>query len=193
MSEQRHGNVSEKSAEDLVATADTGARSPTGFQARLLYAVALCWSLFQLWYASPLPFMLGFLIFNDTHARAIHLSFALFLAFTAFPGIVASGRRFPIFGVIFALGGLGAAYAAVQQGLAGNTNGLLIFGLSAATAFVVAWSASRPTPLDRIPKLDWVMAFAGAVSAGYLFVFYEALAMRPGAPTLADLMIAGMG
>ncbi|WP_366555566.1 TRAP transporter permease [Aquibaculum sediminis] len=193
MSEQRRGDESERSAEDLVATADTGARSPTGFQARLLYAVALCWSLFQLWYASPLPFMLGFLIFNDTHARAIHLSFALFLAFTAFPGIVASGKRFPIFGVIFALGGLGAAYAAMQQALAGNTNGLMIFGLSAATAFVVAWSASRPTPLNRIPKLDWLMAFGGAVSAGYLFVFYEGLAMRPGAPIPADLMIAGMG
>src|SRR5690606_7669870 len=126
--------------EDLVAKADTGARNPQGFPARLLYGVALAWSLFQVWYASPLPFMLGFLIFNDTQARSIHLAFALFLAFTAFPGIIAGARRFPVFAIIFALSGLGAAFAAVRQGLAGNIDGLMIFGLSAATAFVVAWS-----------------------------------------------------
>jgi hypothetical protein len=43
--------------------------------------VALAWSLFQLWFASPIPFMLGFGVFNDTEARSIHLAFALFLAF----------------------------------------------------------------------------------------------------------------
>ena len=31
--------------------------------------VAIAWSLFQLWYASPLPFVFGFGIFNDTEAR----------------------------------------------------------------------------------------------------------------------------
>src|SRR5690554_7439509 len=65
--------------EDLVAMADTGARAPEGFPARILFGVALAWSLFQLWYASPLPFIFNFLIFNDTQARAIHLAFALFL------------------------------------------------------------------------------------------------------------------
>jgi len=180
-------------AEDLVAQADTGARSPEGFPARLLYGVALCWSLFQLWYASPLPFMLGFLIFNDTQARSIHLAFALFLAFTAFPGVIASSRRFPLFGAVFALGGLGGAVAAALQFAAGNVNGGLIFGLASATALVVAHSAIRPTPLDRVPKLDWLMAAAGAAASAYLYVFYRELAMRPGAPTLADLAVAGMG
>lgn len=179
--------------EDMVAQADTGARNPGGFSSRLLYAVALAWSLFQIWYASPLPFMLGFLIFNDTQARSIHLAFALFLAFTAFPGIIASTRKFPLFGVLFALGGLGAAFVALRQGLAGNMDGLVIFGLASATAFVVAWSATRPTPLDRIPKLDWLMAFASAFAAGYLYIFYRELAMRPGAPTTLDLLVAGVG
>ena len=50
------------------------------------------WSLFQLWYASPLPFALGFGIFNDTEARAIHLAFAVFLAFFAFPAFKRSSR-----------------------------------------------------------------------------------------------------
>ena len=47
--------------------------------------VALAWSLFQLWIASPLPFMLGFGVFNDTEARAFHLGFAIFLGFMTFP------------------------------------------------------------------------------------------------------------
>ena len=55
--------------------------------------VAVCWSLFQLWYASPLPFMFGFGIFSDTEARCFHLSFALFLAFTSYPAFKSSPRN----------------------------------------------------------------------------------------------------
>jgi hypothetical protein len=32
------------------------------------------WVIFQLWYASPLPFALRFAVFNDTEARSIHLA-----------------------------------------------------------------------------------------------------------------------
>ncbi|MBM3733754.1 MAG: TRAP transporter fused permease subunit [Acidimicrobiia bacterium] len=78
--------------EQLVAEADTGGRKPTGFAAWVLLVVAVAWSLFQLWYASPLPFTFGFLILNDTEARSLHLSFALFLAFTAFPAFKRSAR-----------------------------------------------------------------------------------------------------
>ncbi|MCZ4093913.1 TRAP transporter fused permease subunit [Ensifer psoraleae] len=48
---------------------------------------AVAWSLFQLWYASPLPFVFGFGVLNDTEARAIHLGFALFLTFLAYPAL----------------------------------------------------------------------------------------------------------
>jgi len=61
--------------QQLVAEADTGGRKPIGNSGRLIYAVAIAWSLFQLWYASPLPYMLGFGIFGDTEARSFHLSF----------------------------------------------------------------------------------------------------------------------
>lgn len=71
--------------DELARAAESGARAPHGFQARLLFAVALCWSLFQLWYASPLPFMLGVVQLNFAEARAVHLAFALFLAFATFP------------------------------------------------------------------------------------------------------------
>ena len=69
--------------QELVAKADTGARKPGGATAKLVFAVALAWALFQLWYASPLPFALRIGILNDTEARSIHLAFALFLAFLA--------------------------------------------------------------------------------------------------------------
>ena len=81
----------------LVAEADTGGRKPTGFVAKVIMAVAVAWSLFQLWYASPLPFMVGFGMFSDTEARAFHLSFALFLAFAAYPALRSSPRdRVPL-------------------------------------------------------------------------------------------------
>ncbi|WP_142847413.1 TRAP transporter permease [Telmatospirillum sp. J64-1] len=79
--------------QDLVASADTGARSPLGLPGKVLFAVALAWSLFQLWFASPLPFMLGFGVLNDTEARAVHLAFGIFLAFTAYPALRSSPRR----------------------------------------------------------------------------------------------------
>lgn len=74
--------------------------------------MALCWSLFQLWYASPLPFILEFGVFNTTEARSIHLSFALFLAFTAYPAFRSSPReRIPLLDWVFAiLGVMSASY-----------------------------------------------------------------------------------
>ena len=58
---------------------------------RVVPAVALAWSVFQLWISSPVPFfvseLLGFSfgIFNTTEARSIHLGFSVFLAFLVFP------------------------------------------------------------------------------------------------------------
>ncbi|MDP3520727.1 MAG: TRAP transporter permease [Hydrogenophaga sp.] len=83
--------------QQLVADNDTGGRKPTGATATFIFGVALLWALFQFWYASPLPFVLGFGILNDTEARAIHLAFALFLAFLAWPAFRFSQRdRVPL-------------------------------------------------------------------------------------------------
>jgi TRAP transporter 4TM/12TM fusion protein len=83
--------------QQLVADNDTGGRKPTGATATFIFGVALLWALFQFWYASPLPFALGFGILNDTEARAIHLAFALFLAFLAWPAFRFSPRdRVPL-------------------------------------------------------------------------------------------------
>jgi TRAP transporter 4TM/12TM fusion protein len=90
--------------QQLVADSDTGGRKPTGVTAGLVFAVAMLWALFQYWYASPLPFALGFGILNDTEARAIHLGFALFLAFAAWPAFKRSPRdRVPVVDWLLAL------------------------------------------------------------------------------------------
>ncbi len=78
-------------AHDIVAEADTGARSPGGWQASLFLAICITWSLFQLYIASKLPGVLAqstgisFFAHLVTQARFIHLAFALTLATMAFP------------------------------------------------------------------------------------------------------------
>ncbi len=79
---------------EMIAEADTGARQPTGISLKILWGVPLLWALFQLWYASPLPFIMKIGLFNSTEARSIHLAFAIFLAFLAFPALKRSPRRY---------------------------------------------------------------------------------------------------
>src|SRR5262245_27469076 len=124
--------------EALVAEADMGGRRPTGSEASFLFCVGVAWSLFQLWYASPLAFSLGFGVFNDTEARAIHLAFALLLAFAGYPAL-------------------------------------------------------KSSPRNRVPLFDWLLAAAGIGAVLYLIVFYNDLAMRPGLPTRADIIVAVIG
>ncbi len=105
-----HHELTEEELRKLVAEADTGGRKPTGITARFLLVVALAWSLFQLWIASPLPFTFGILVFNSTETRAIHLAFAVFLAFTAYPAFNRSPREcVPLFDWILALAGAACA------------------------------------------------------------------------------------
>lgn len=90
--------IDEQELQEMVAASDTGARIPDGWQGKVLLGAALIWSLFQLWIASPLPFydwpLIGsFGIFNDTETRSIHLGFAVFLAFTAYPALTHSPRH----------------------------------------------------------------------------------------------------
>jgi len=86
---------SHEKAQDLVALVETGGRKPKGTISRsVLFFVPLFWTLFQLWYASPLPFIFNVIVLNDTEARSIHLAFAVFLAYTAFPTFKSSPKRY---------------------------------------------------------------------------------------------------
>ena len=98
--------------EQLVADTDTGGRALKGPVGTFVLCIAVAWALFQLWYASPLPFIIGFGILNDTEARAIHLGFALFLAYVAYPAFKSSARhRVPVLDwILAALGAFAGAY-----------------------------------------------------------------------------------
>jgi TRAP transporter 4TM/12TM fusion protein len=124
--------------ERLVAESDLGGRRPAGAIGMALSGIAVAWSLFQLWYASPIPYMIGVGVFNDTEARVIHLSFALLLGFMAYP-------------------------------------------------------AFKSSPRNRIPVLDWVLAAAAVLCVVYLIYFYRDLAVRPGLPTTADIVVSVLG
>jgi len=124
--------------DDMVASTDSGARKPAGMPGKLLVSIAAIWSLFQLWIASPLPYMLGFGVFNATQSRSIHLAFALFLAYMAYPAL-------------------------------------------------------KRSPRDRIPVQDWVLASLAAFCGAYMFLFYEGLSTRPGAPLLQDVVVGVTG
>ncbi len=96
--------------EAMVAEADTGGRKPTGLTKKIIFAISIAWSLFQLWYASPIPYALNWGVFNDGQARVIHLCFAFLLAFTTFPALKSSPRRYvPVYDWVFAILGVAAA------------------------------------------------------------------------------------
>jgi TRAP transporter 4TM/12TM fusion protein len=124
--------------QQLVADSDTGGRKAAGVGGAVIFWLSIAWALFQLWYASPLPFALGFGILNDTEARSLHLGFALFLAF-------------------------------------------------------LAWPATKYSPRNRIPIVDWGLALAAAFAGAYLLIFYKELATRPGQPTQMDIVVACTG
>ena len=102
------------SAADLVAETDTGSRNPADWQGKLITGTALAWSLFQIYYASNVPFWLTELIgvnvtLNSDQARSIHLAFAMFLAATAFPLFKRSSRdRIPWYDWALGLAGVAA-------------------------------------------------------------------------------------
>ena len=80
---------------------------------RLAFAVSLIaalWSVYQLWIASPLPFIFDFAIIVDVPARGIHLAFSLLLCFLAFPAArKVATDRLPAYDLVLALLGTGCA------------------------------------------------------------------------------------
>ncbi|MDX1738360.1 MAG: TRAP transporter fused permease subunit, partial [Alphaproteobacteria bacterium] len=94
-SQSQSTQLSDEELQDLVASTDTGGRNPTNKTIlKFLALVALSWSIFQVWIASPLPFTIGWGVFSSGEARKIHLAFGVFLAFLAYPAFKTSPRRF---------------------------------------------------------------------------------------------------
>jgi len=97
MGEEKNGAspaVDKSKLADMIAESDTGARSPTGISAKVLWFVPLAWAAFQLWFASPMPYVVGVAVLNSTEVRSIHLAFAIFLAYLAYPALKSSPRKY---------------------------------------------------------------------------------------------------
>ncbi|HET9903722.1 MAG TPA: TRAP transporter permease [Xanthobacteraceae bacterium] len=152
----------------IVAEADLGGRRPRGPAAHLIFVGAIAWSLFQLWYASPLPFSLGVGVFNDTEARAFHLSFALLLGFLCFPASKRAPRdRVPIYDWLLAGGAIAAVlylvvfYAEIAQRPGLPTRGDI---LAAIVGVLLLLEASRRAegPWMPVVSLTFLLyVFAG--------------------------------
>src|SRR5919108_4391161 len=169
------GHLDVDKLNEMVAEADSGGRKPTGIAAKVLFVVALGWSLFQLWYASPLPYVLGFGVLSDGLARNIHLAFALFLAATTYPAFKKSPRdRIPL--ADWVLGLVGAACAlylfvfndAISQrpGLP-NTADLVVSIVGVLLLLEMARRAVGPA-ITIIAALMLVYIFAGPHLPGLL-------------------------
>ena len=87
------GPLSEEELQELVSSSDAGSRDPAGSVGTLLAVVALVWSIFQVVLASPVSnYVLPGDIINNS--RQIHLAFAIFLAFMAYPALKSSPRNY---------------------------------------------------------------------------------------------------
>jgi TRAP transporter 4TM/12TM fusion protein len=91
--DQVQQGLSEEELQDLVSSSDSGARNPLGPVGLFLSIVAIAWAVFQVVLASPLSNQLlpGSIVNNS---RQIHLAFAIFLAFMAYPAFKSSPRDY---------------------------------------------------------------------------------------------------
>lgn len=85
-------NDEQSNSADEFLSSETGSRQFNGNMAKLVVGTLIAWASFQLWYASPLPFIFNFATFNEDQAKYIHLSFAIFLAFFLFPATKSSSK-----------------------------------------------------------------------------------------------------
>ena len=96
MNKNIQNEIVDKISEDISPT-----RNLTGLHLKIVLGIAILWTFFQLWYASPFPFWFNIGMFKGLPARAIHLGFALTLTFLIFP--IARGKKISIYDVLISL------------------------------------------------------------------------------------------
>ena len=165
----RDHELSEEELKQIVAEADTGGRKPTGVTAAIVAGTGIAWSLFQLWFASPLPFVAGFGILNDTEARSIHLAFAVFLGFMAYPAFKRSPRtHVPVLDWVLALVGAFAAgylwlfYAELAQRPGLPTTQDLVVAVIGLTLLLEAARRALGLPMVILALIFIAYIFLGA-------------------------------
>ena len=152
MTEEAKGReFTDAELQDLVASTDSGGRSPENRNVALfISATAFLWSVFQLWIAQPQLWFAKYLpVMNSSQTRPVHLGFAILLAFLAYPALKSSPRhRIPITDWVMAAVGAGCAFyvflfsrelaMTARSGLPTQTQ--IIIG---AVGFVLLLEASR--------------------------------------------------
>ena len=93
MSQNIQSKIKDKISEDLSPT-----RNLKGLHHKIVASIAILWTVFQLWIASPFPFIFNIGILNGLPARAIHLGFALTLTFLIYP--VSRGKKISIIDIL---------------------------------------------------------------------------------------------
>lgn len=172
--------------DDLVLENESGPRSPGGFAASLMLVVAVLWALFHLWVSSPLPYTsffaleLGVPVLSNSYQRYFHLSFALILAFLAYP----RGKRSP------------RSYIPVYDWLAAGASLICVMYLYIAYAFYPQETQSRmgiPNMPDLVVSVIGVLLLLEAarralgppiVVIAVLFLLYAAFGNMPFIPDL---------
>ena len=128
---------------DLARELEARGRTPGPAAALVIATLCVVWSLFQLWIASPLPFLANFGIILDMPARGVHLAFAMLLCFLIFP---ARGRRpgnaIPPLDIVLALLAAGTALYVwlAQDGITARVGVLLEqnwFGVSVPVEAII--------------------------------------------------------
>ena len=96
MNQNIQNKIVDKISEDISPT-----RNLTGLHLKIVLGIAILWTFFQLWYASPFPFWFNIGMFKGLPARAIHLGFALTLTFLIYP--ISRGKKISIFDILISL------------------------------------------------------------------------------------------
>ncbi|MZR31615.1 TRAP transporter permease [Sneathiella litorea] len=162
--------LSAEELEDLVASTDVGGRNPSNRNiALLIAALALVWSVWQVWIASPIPYILSWGVFSGKEARPIHLAFSLILAFLAYPAFKKSPRDH-VPAVDWLLGILGIA----------TTMYLVFFDSSIADSLLGSRLSDRPGNPNMV---DIIVACVGVV------VLLEATRRALGPPLMIVAMV----
>ncbi|MBW1637355.1 MAG: TRAP transporter permease [Deltaproteobacteria bacterium] len=156
---------SQEELEEMVESTDAGGRKPGKTIAGVLFAVGLCWSLFQIYIATPLPFITDFLLMTNIEQRAIHLAFALCLVFCYFPASKrASFGKVPYYDWLLVVAGLVTClyivvnyqHIALRGGAARTVSEIIV----AVVGLLVLFEATR-----RAVGIPLVIV-------GLLFIFY---------------------
>ena len=96
MNQNIQSKIKDKISEDLSPT-----KNLTGSHLKIVASIAILWTVFQLWIASPFPFIFNIGMINGLPARAIHLGFALTLTFLIYP--ISRGKKISVIDILISL------------------------------------------------------------------------------------------